>query len=58
MPEPTDGQIGRFIVHCNMRRTGWAGFQKGTRRAALRMVRDLSQDATAITNPEQENQNS
>ncbi|MCX4911873.1 hypothetical protein [Streptomyces sp. NBC_00878] len=57
MPEPTDDQIRRFVADCNARRMGWASFQRSGRRAALRMIRNLPQDTTTITNTEQENQN-
>ncbi|MFF9002622.1 hypothetical protein ACF1GW_35635 [Streptomyces achromogenes] len=31
-------QIRRFLTDCRLRRHGWARFQDGTRRAALRMM--------------------
>ena len=43
MATPTPDEIRRFLAHCNARRAGWAGFQTGTRRAALRMVRGLNE---------------
>ena len=46
--KPTDLELRRFIADCNTRRLGWALFQKNTRRTALRILRDQT---------EQENQN-
>lgn len=45
MDQPTDTDKQKFLNDCNARRTGWAGFQKGTRRAAERMVRTRKNDA-------------
>jgi hypothetical protein len=39
--KPTEAELRRFIADCNTRRMAWAAFQKGTRRSALRMLRDL-----------------
>jgi hypothetical protein len=44
MPEPTADEIRRFIAGCNTRRMAWAAFQKGTRRSAQRMLRELPRD--------------
>lgn len=44
--DPTPAQIRAFLADCNMRRHGWNGFQHGTRRAALRMVRAMTEEAS------------
>lgn len=46
---PTDMELRRFIADCTMRRRGWAGFQAGTRRAALRMARTLNTEPEPTT---------
>jgi hypothetical protein len=42
--KPTPEEMRRFLADCNLRRTGWAGFQKSARRAAERMARILADD--------------
>jgi hypothetical protein len=42
--EPTETEIRRFLADCNLRRTGWAGFQKSARQSAERMARILADD--------------
>jgi hypothetical protein len=37
--KPTPTELRRFVADSNMRRLGWALFEKGTRRTALRMAR-------------------
>lgn len=42
MDQPTDTEVRRFIADRNLRRAGWAAFQKGARRAVLRMVHQMT----------------
>lgn len=48
----TDPEVSRFLADCRLRRHGWARFQKGARRAALRMLSATTEE-TPMTEADQ-----
>ncbi len=51
MPSPPPKQVRAFLADCRLRRHGWARFQTGARRAALRQVRRMTEPDTAEHRP-------
>jgi hypothetical protein len=46
-PPPDPEQVRAFLAERRLRRHGWARFQAGTRRTAIRMVRRMAEEETA-----------
>lgn len=42
--EPTPEHVRAFLADCNQRRHGWASFQRGNRRSALRIIRNMAEE--------------
>jgi hypothetical protein len=42
-------QARAFLADCNRRRLGWAGFHRGTRRTALRILATMTEQEAPMT---------